>query len=119
MTEIIYAFSNGNTQKLFTLIDTGFCFSIDGKSSFIRSQQKLHSFLSANPININSSTFRLLPNTLTATNTYEIAFNINSAKYDSIKFQFNFNQESSKIAYYTKVFWHPKNSLQQPIIQSP
>lgn len=119
MTEIIYAFSKGDTQKVYTLIDTGFCFSMDSKSSFIRSQQNLHSVLSANPISVTNGVYSILPNSLNNTISYEVAFGIKAAKYDSIKFRFSFNQNVYKIVYYTKIFWHPKDIVQQPIIKAP
>ena len=107
------------TQHLYTLIDTGYCFSIDGESSFIRSQQNLHSLLSINPINVNNGVYSITPGSLNNTTSYEVAFSIKAIKYDSIKFRFNFNQDVYKIAFYTKIFWHFKDYIQQPIIKAP
>ena len=98
MTEIVNAIIRNDTNKVFKLIDTSYCFNIVGEDGFMYKIHSLNDALSKQQTIRNQDFIRTKMNDWDA--TYEITFPLKSSDFGQTTIEFEFSTGVFSTAYY-------------------
>ena len=118
MTEIVNAIINNDTAKIFSLVDTSFCFKINSKDGFMHNIHSLNAMLSKEQIRIVPNDFSLRDTIKSITNvTYKASFRLKKSYFDYIDMELNFHDGVSDLVYYFNAYFR-KNNI-EPLDNAP
>jgi len=117
MNEIMNAIIQNDTNKVFKLVDTSYCFDIRSKEGFMFTLQSLNQVLSKEKRQIIDNKNYLPIKKNDWNEMYKTVFSLNNSDFDSVAVEFSFYTGMfSSVYYFDATFIKNKN---QPLDAAP
>lgn len=115
INEIINAIAQNDTFKIFKLVDTSFCFDLNGKEGFMHNIHSLNAAFTKEQLEISKTNF--LKEAKNGDETYKITFPLKHSTYDSVQMEFSFKPNAYGQAFYFNTFF--KRNTISPLEAAP